>query len=1011
MTKRSFLILKTFILLIFLIQNITAQSDRIKHEKYFFEQGLSQSQINCIARDSTGYLWFGTQDGLNRFDGHDFKVYRNDPENSGTISNNYIHHIYVDEDNSLWAATHGGGLNKLNKFRTTFSRYLIKGENTTEFNQNIITFVFPGDKNNLIIGTEGYGLFIFNKKTDQFLKVINLPDESRTISKVIRLNTQNFLIGTNKGIFILDWQKKEIIDRRNSLLGNQFIESICAVSDGSILVGTLSGFVYQMESADKYRGDIKIKDIYNDGSSVWAITENEDKSIWIGTESDLILLPHIKSGSGKISELFRSSVQSYPYRTKCLYKDPSGILWIGTAASGIIKTIIKPEIFKQITFAEQLGLQDNSTWYVFKDNSDLIWMGTDGYGLIQYDRVKDQYKRWTNQPGNSISLSHNSISFIMQDKRGDLWISTFGGGINKLTKNGSFEHLQNNPRDSNSLVHDYVWCMLEDFRGNIWAGTKKGLDRYNPYEKTFTHFQHNTDDTNSLGNNLVLTLFEDSEKNIWIGTYGGGLNKYDTRKQIFTVYKCDPDDQSTISDNSIMSIDEDSKGNLWIGTDIGLNKLDKKTGKFTRFFEKDGLLNEMIYAAAVDEKDIVWVSTNRGISAFDTEKMIFRNYNMSDGLLSDEFNQSACYKAYDGEIFFAGINGVNSFYPENLNFNIKSPKIVIDKIMLFNNEIPPERYLENNRLEISYYENYLQFEFAALEFADPDKNIFKYKLEGFNQEWIYAGNRRFAIFSNLDPGNYRLRITTALDGGVWDESGIVFDLTVLPPYWQTWWFRVLATVILVSIAYVIFKIRITRLLEIERLRLQIASDLHDEIGSSLSSIAVQTQMLGAETDKKKLESKINMIGELTRDVIGIMSDIIWSIDSRNDSLKDLISRIQNFSFNLFNDSSIEINYDIHLENPQKKIRPHIRQNLYLIIKEALNNIFKHSGASSAAVKIRETSNKIEIAIHDDGRGLDTDRTYPGNGLRNMRMRAERINADIEFISSNGLKIKLTVENI
>ncbi|MFH1194861.1 MAG: two-component regulator propeller domain-containing protein [bacterium] len=1010
MTSSFILKIFFFIIFLFFFKDALPQGEGIKYDKYFFEQGLSQAQINCVAQDSTGYLWFGTQDGLNRFDGYEFKVYRNDPGNSGTISSNYIRSIFVDEQNDVWLTTHGGGLNKLDKYRNKFKRFLIDDKSTNSFNQNIMTAVYPGDRDNLIIGTEGYGLFVFNKKSGKFLKIEPLPADSRIISKILRLNEKYFFVGTSNGLFILDWTQKTITGVKNKLLDGQFIESYCKLANRTILIGTLSGYIYQIGSTDEYTTDIRVIDKYKKGSSIWAIFEDKNKSIWIGTESDLVLLPTLKDVNTKISARFSSQAKYFPYRTRCLYKDQSGILWIGTVNSGIMKAVIKSDFFEQITFADKTGLQDNSAWYVFKDHRGLVWIGTDGYGLIKYDREKDQLKRWTYDSRNAGSISHNSISFILQDRKNNLWISTYGAGINLFKGDDSFIHFKNNPNNPSSLVHDYVWCMLEDYKGNIWAGTKMGVDEFDVAKNSFKHYQHNPRDTNSLSNNLVLTLFEDSENNIWIGTFGGGLNKYDRKRQQFTIYKYHPDNPKSISDNSIMSITEDSKGNLWIGTDIGLNKFSKKSGAFTRYSVKEGLLDDMIYAAAVDENDNVWVSTNRGISVLDTDKKTFRNFNTSDGLLSEEFNQAACYRAPDGEIFFAGINGINSFYPKNLNLNIKQPKVVINKIMLFNNEIPPEKYFDKYSLEVSYNEDYLQFEFAALEFTNPGKNNYKYKLEGFNKEWIFAGNRRVAIFSNLDPGDYTLKILAANSDGVWNNKPLEFGLTVLPPYWQTWWFRFLIVITLAGILYIVYKIRIARLLEIERLRLQIASDLHDEVGSSLTSIAIQTQMLTGETDKEKITSRTNFIGGLTRDVISTMSDIIWSIDSRNDSLKDLIARMQNFSFNLFDDTSINVTYDLQIENPKKKVRPHIRQNLYLIFKEAVNNIYKHSGASEAKIKLSESANKIEMMISDNGKGVDAGKTYSGNGLKNLKMRAKRINAAIEFMNESGLTIKLSVTN-
>ncbi|HSH51732.1 MAG TPA: triple tyrosine motif-containing protein, partial [Bacteroidales bacterium] len=417
-------------------------------------------------------------------------------------------------------------------------------------------------------------------------------------------------------------------------------------------------------------------------------------------------------------------------------------------------------------------------------------------------------------------------------------------------------------------------------------------------------------------------------------------------------------------------------------------------------------------AVLEDNYGNLWISNNNGLTKFNSSDSSMIYFSEKDGLQSKEFNSSSAFKNKKGEMFFGGVNGFNMFHPDSIRFNENIPQIAITDIKILNKSIPITKTNEQNKLTISYFENFISFEFAVLDFTNPEKNEYKHMMEGFDEDWIYSGNKHTTDYTNLDPGDYIFKVIGCNSDGVWNLEGSSIALSILPPIWMTWWFRISLVVFILSILWYIHKIRLKRLIELEKLRTKIASDLHDEVGASLTSLSIQSQMLSYEKDDSKLDKRIETINNISKNTINTMRDVVWSIDSRNDTLQNLIEKMKETAFQILNERDIDIKYSIEIETPEKKLNIAIRQNIYLIFKEAINNTVKHSNATNIKVIVIVKNNSFDMSIKDNGSGISKlEENHHYGGLSNMKLRARKIGGELKIINRNGVLIKLIIRKI
>ncbi len=526
-------------------------------------------------------------------------------------------------------------------------------------------------------------------------------------------------------------------------------------------------------------------------NSVKRIYEDLQGNIWVGSLRGLNQFDKARNNFTRyVHDPNNPDSLSSDY-IRSIFEDRSGVLWIGTSFGGLNKYARSTEKF--ILYNNHPGLpdnlSDNNTWSIFRDRSGNLWIGTFFSGLNQLEPDSGKVTIYQNDPSNPASLSNNEVRAILQDRDGFLWIGTENGGLNRFDPaTGIFMHYRHNPDDPNSLSSDHVFYLYEDQLGRLWIGTEQGtLDRFDQASGTFIHFQHDANDPVSLSDNSVRAIYQDHSGALWIGTEQGGLNLWDNQDGHFTIYRHNPKDPSGLCDDWVLSIAEDKNGALWIGTRNGLDRYNRSTQTFTHYTMKNGLPDDTVYGILPDASGNLWLSTNKGLSKFDTLEGTFRNYDVSDGLQGNQFNPGAYFQAQNGEMFFGGTKGFNEFQPDLVKDNPIPPPVVITDVKKYNQTIQTN-LASNQSIQLSYRDNFISFDFSALDYNAPEKNQYAYMLDGVDQDWVYAGTRRYASYTNLRGGNYTFRVKASNNDGIWNSEGTEISIHITPPFWQTWWF-------------------------------------------------------------------------------------------------------------------------------------------------------------------------------------------------------------------------------
>jgi streptogramin lyase/two-component sensor histidine kinase len=644
------------------------------------------------------------------------------------------------------------------------------------------------------------------------------------------------------------------------------------------------------------------------------------------------------------------------------------------------------------------SLSDDVVWSVYKDSNDNIWIGTYRGGLNKYDRKNNKFTFYKADPSKRNSLNDNHIRSLHMDKKGNLWIGTYSAGLNKyVPSEGRFYHYLNDPADKKSIGANQILKIEEDADGIMWiAAFGGGLNKFIPEKNEFVRYMHDPSDERSLRDDRVYSLHIDRKGNLWVGTFGGGLSKFNKETETFTHYFHKSADDNSLSHNRVMAICEDSNGMIWIGTHGGgLNKLDPSTNKIKRYGKTAGLSSDVVYGILEDKNKNIWLSSEDGIFRMNLGTEYISHFEIQDGLQGLEYSGGAYFKSGDGELFFGGINGLNYFYPENIVENQYIPPIVITSVRIFNESLNGDR----DELQLKYNENFVSFEFAALDFTHPPDNHYQYMLEGLDKEWQYAkSNMRVATYTNLAPGDYVFRVKGSNNDDLWNTEGITVAISIMPPFWKTWWFIALAILLIGSALYFLSTVRIKNQLFIERLKTKLAADLHDNVGSGLTEISILSELAKHKVSNGG-SNELKHISEISRHLVDNMSDIVWVVNPRRDSLYDLIIRLKDNYGEVLSSMGISFKTQNLEKLSSLKLPMEYRQNLYLIFKEAINNCIKHSGCKKLTLESNLRGDVLEIALKDDGSGFNLRDKNSGDGLKNIDRRAEEIGGKVKVKTS------------
>jgi signal transduction histidine kinase/ligand-binding sensor domain-containing protein len=899
------LILSFLIWLPSLLTADTPNQQRFEH--LTIEDGLSQSTINCIHQDSRGFMLFGTQFGLNRYDGLKFTVQKPHPHHIQRINANEIYAFLETPDGTLWIGTRKG-INKYNRILDTYTHFMRKEGDPTTLSNNLVIDMSM-DSNGYIWTATEMGLNRFDPRTNKVKRYIHDPQDPATISDnyiyCVEVDSRQMVwVGTDNGLNRIDPRSGEIQrffhDPGNpvSISSNQ-IFTIYEDRYGTVWLGTKNGlnkFHRGQDTFVSYKSNPDDPFSISD-NSITALLEDSNGSFWVGTGNGL---NKFDRGHGTFIG-FKHDVSeplslSGNYIT-ALFEDRSGILWIGTYTGGINKFILKKKPFNHIlvTHDKIKNPARNDIWSIRETSDKKLWLGTDEVGLFTYDRNNGFFTNYSHQKDKPDSLSHNTVYSIYEDRHKQLWIGT-EKGLNRFDRaTCSFRRFFSDPNDPLTLSSDCVLVIMEDRHHRLWFGTWKGVNTYNPQTGSFTSYLHDSSNPQSLSNDVIYALYEDRDGHFWVGTFKG-LNRFDRRNGTFTNYRHKVNDPTTISNDGISCVLQDKKGKLWVGTDCGLNLFDPVTETFKHFCEEEGLPNDVIYGILEDDQGFLWISTNKGITKFDPETAIFKNYTIRDGLQDFEFNMGSFYKSESGEMFFGGISGMNAFFPDFIKDNNHIPPIAITGFQLFNQTVGigekfggrtllTKSITETESIDLRYNQNNFTFEFSALDYVYPEANRYAFMMEGFEKEWNEVGTRTFANYINLPPGEYRFRVKGSNNDSVWNHRGASMGIVISPPFWSTIWFQTLAALMAMAIALAFYKFKTKQIkrrnLELLSINTQLNQQItvrkkaESELKNSQSQLRALSNHLESAREEERVRIAREIHDELGQSMTALKMDIAW----------------------------------------------------------------------------------------------------------------------------------------
>lgn len=1002
-----------FFLLLLSVQSLSAQSSTIRFEHISTAEGLSQDIVKAILQDSQGFMWFGTEDGLNRYDGYSMKIFKHQPRDTTSISNNDIHDVYEDSHRRLWIGT-GGGLNLINREQGTFTCLKNDSGDPQSISNSNVTKILEDAHGKLWVGTSN-GLNAYDERTHTFRRFFHDTDNPASIN-------------SNDVHWILR-------DRT-----------------GKLWVATANGFCSVDETTGSFRRYLTSRPSVPP-AEIKFLFEDHTGTLWISqTDHGLWLLDPGRSKLAKIPTDPRPSPTTSPRFladavVNSLTEDDHGRIWIGHFR-GLDVYDTDTKMFDHFLIdpatPNWLGGRVN---VLYKDNAHAMWLGTYQNGVYRHDPNRQKFSLFRIESGPRSMLESNYVSTVLEDRKGTLWIGTEKGLDRIDARSNNFRHYRHNPHNPGSIDPGQVNAILEDKDGTIWLGlagqTRFNLDRFDRSGERFSHYpvrsvrslyqDRNGElwagllDEENTGQNLVRfdrsgsviarysvpgtgvwCIYQDHSGNLWLGGQYCCLSRLDVRSGTIRSFDVHPDDTTMLASGAVRTICEDETGALWFGTwGGGLFRYMPETNRFSRVLESDGLPSNYVKSMLPDGHGNLWIGTERGLARFNLRTGSFRNFTTEDGVQGDRFLSGSSFKTRDGRMYFGGTEGLNMFHPDSVRDNPNVPPVVITTFKVFDTQmlLPPDHIIN-----LSHDQDFFSFEFVALDYTAPLRNQYAYMLEGFDRDWVKAGTRRYASYTGVDPGMYLFKVRGSNSDGVWNNEGAVFRVVVAPPFWRTWWFGLLAVGTVLAALYFFYRYRLNQALAIERLRSRIADDLHDDVGTDLSTIVLAAQAVEHKYHLHDNErDELRRIGRVALKTQEMMRDIVWVLNSKNDKVEDLMLKMKDVADRTL--SRIPHTFDAPKTPLPERTSLEFKRNVFLFYKECLNNVVKHAAATSATIAATFHDGEFSLRVTDNGKGFHPEAPSAGIGLASLRSRASQLGGTLVISSSegSGTTILLTVK--
>jgi ligand-binding sensor domain-containing protein/two-component sensor histidine kinase len=1005
-----------------------------QQQNYFthltIENGLSQSSIFSITQDDFGFMWFATEDGLNKYDGNRFTVYRPIENDSNSIPDLGIRKVFKDINGNVWVITLRGKLCKYNSFKNNFKRFKILDYDGKPV--KIISIVESREGILWIASTKG-DFFRFNKKQERFekLKLISsIENNFKTIhlQSLIIDSDNTFWVGTWEGLinFSPNSQSIKWFNHRESdpnSLGGDMVFSLAEDEAGNIWIASANGGVSIYLKSIKTFSVFKTKTPDQNSISsnrIMSISVDSRKQIWIGTfdkgldlynteKTQFINFSHNPSVRGSFSI---GAVMS-------IYEDKSGGVWFGTGGGGLNRYDKLNQNFHHIKYTpgNKFNISPNPVLAICEDHLGNLWIGSDGGGIDYKEKKSDRFIKYLQNP----EFGSNAITAIYEDSNGNIWVGADPGSDSPSGVLLKFDRNKKSfvPVKDVKIKIGGISVIKEDKYGELWIATPSdGIHRYNPFTKKEIVYNYNPDDPKSVSSNSIFSIYEDSFGDLWFGSISSGLNLFSREDNSFIRFINDAQNKNSIRSNSIWCVCEDINKDIWVGFwGGGMCKYNRIKKTFINYTMSDGLPGNVVYNILPDDLGNLWISSNKGLSKFNIVSGSFRNFNRSDGLLLNDFSAGAAFKTHDGRLFFGGNSGVVFFDPLKIVENNFIPNVAITDFKVFDKPFNTDKsILYTKEIKLGYDQNFFTIEFAAFDYTAPEKNQFEYMLDGVDKYWVKSDGRNFARYTDITNGNYKFRLRGSNSSGMFSSKEVILSIIISPPFWKTWWFRIIMLALLLLLFYSIHKYRLNKLLEVERTRNRIARDLHDEVSASITGIVYFAEAIANELKNKSTDTVsklINMISESASQIQEAMSDIIWSINPDNDDWDAVLPKLRRYASDICESKNIKYIIDIPEKFVGKSLKMEQRHDFWLIFKEIVTNAVKHSDCTELKIKLFNDSEFLYLNVTDNGKGFDSKIPSPNNGVKNIISRTRTLNGVADLITSKGngvswsIKIPLT----
>jgi ligand-binding sensor domain-containing protein len=970
--------------------------ENISTEIIKLEKGLSQNSVRCIFEDHKGYMWFGTWDGLNRYDGTKFLSFSpNNTNTNNSLVQQTVNALIQDEHDRIWVAT-DGGLSRIDYKTLNFTNFSM----LTVQKSDTIHAIYQDTSDYIWIGTQ-YGIALINRKNDSLFPIERIYAQVGILKnaeiRVIKQINNILWIGTGDGLFKINFlSSKELEVHKISNLTDNHITTILQLNDSFMFVGTELG----LNKISLINNSVENLKVDNESTApnsnvIMTLLLDENNKIWVGTSGKGIYLyqasnkkftPFVLKPS--IGGHFNKKQAEYDPYINCLYQSRDGIIWAGMAWRGIMKINEKQNIFKsfQKNILSKKGLNDNHIW-CFNTTDSTLLIGTES-GVNIYNYWNHKFSYLTKKNG----LSSNQIRSIHISSDSCIWIGTYKGGLNRYKPaTGEITIFKSSGTPQHYISDNTVWSILEDNQQQLWFGTYNGLNRYNMQTGEMKVYYSHENDSNSISHNIIYCSLLDSNQHIWFGTYKG-LNEYNPKTDQFTRFEHIAGQKESLSNNRIFSIYDDLNGNLWVGTvGGGLNKFNKETHQVKWYTTEQGLPNNVVYAIIPDKHENIWLSTNNGICRYNLNDESTICYSVNDGLLSNELNKGAAMSDLSGNIYFGGMFGFNVFSPDKIVKNTLIPKIAISSFEAYNTN-PIYDVNSNEIITLDYTQNDFSVRYAVLDFTNPQKNLYKHRLIGYDRDWVSTDAfYPIASYSRMEPGRYTFQVMGANNDGIWNPEPFSIHIRIRPPWYYRPIFFIPMIILILVIIFLIVRSRILhfknqhaiekQILNMERQALRLQMNPHF-IFNTLNSI--QAFILKNKT--KESIAYLSKFSRLVRAILNTSKETLLSLDDEINILNNYLELEQlrfehRFDFEIKTSPKIDTEF---LGIAPMLIQPYVEN----AVIHGVGPLKERKG--EIIIKFDLEKEFIRCSISDNGVGRSYHQKKDGHKSKGMRLTKERL---------------------